>query len=103
MGGHRRPGPWGFGEPERIDAGTSCRAVTPAPGPVGVHEHNSNWPVARNLAAASLRQRESPSALQEIVTGLLGPQTFGLGVLVGITENVARTVTVRRTPSDLAG
>jgi hypothetical protein len=49
------------------------------PGPIGVHEHTT----------ASLLKSQSPPALQELVAAVLGPQTFGLGVIYGAGENVA--------------
>jgi hypothetical protein len=87
MAGYRRPGSSGFGDNlEDIDAGTSCRASTPAPRPVGICEPNAA-PTGSGAFAA-----QSASALQELVIGLLGPQTFGLGIIYGAGENVAGSI-----------
>jgi hypothetical protein len=110
MAGQRQPGSWGL-EPTAvvIDEGTSIRFETPTPGPVGgpVHastpEHANSGDTSLvgiaaetinslNDAVASFRRSESWAKLQPIVFQVVGHQSFGLGVVYGIGENVISSV-----------
>jgi hypothetical protein len=102
-----------LGHDEPIDEGTSCRAATPAPGPVP-DVLGPRWLTAQPAASSIGRNDpaghrdlgptvetfppgDSTSALEQYVLRLLGPQTFGLGVLYGMGENVAgRVIDVSR-------
>ena len=111
MAGQRQPGSWGL-EPTAvvIDEGTSIRFETPAPGSVGGTGDAKISPGAAspadtslagiaadtlnglNDAIASFRRSESWAKLQPIVFHVVGHQSFGLGVVYGIGENVIGSV-----------
>ena len=110
MAGQRQPGSWGL-EPTAvvIDEGTSIRFETPTPGPVGGSGPAQISPAAGsadsglvgiaadtlnslNDAIASFRRSESWAKLQPIVFQVVGHQSFGLGVVYGIGENVIGSV-----------
>ena len=110
MAGQRQPGSWGL-EPTAvvIDEGTSIRFETPTPGPVGGSGSAKISPAAGaadsglvgiaadtlnslNDAIASFRRSESWAKLQPIVFQVVGHQSFGLGVVYGIGENVIGSV-----------
>jgi hypothetical protein len=110
MAGQRQPGSWGLEPtPVVIDEGTSIRFKTPTPGPVG-GPVRATIPEQGNLAdttlvgiaaetidslndaVASFRQSESWAKLQPIVFQIVGHQSFGLGVVYGIGENVIGSV-----------
>jgi hypothetical protein len=95
MGGSRQPGPWGWeASANSIDEGTMSLVRTPAPGSL---RDDPRWTVApqkvsslddvRN-AIAEFRSSDSWASLQPIVFSIVGPETFGLGVVVGMGENV---------------
>ncbi len=95
MGGSRRPGFWGSEDDDPIDQGTSCLATSPAPGTSLAQRPTRTPAPAASKAASSTSQPAIPaasSALKELVVALIGPQTFGIGVTVGIAENIARSV-----------
>lgn len=113
MAGARQPGPWGLEpNPLPIDDGTSCRAPSPTPGPIGVNdrwsqlsEQNSRHGLGTFLvqpasgavvdlktAVADFRRSERWSQLQPVAFQLLGQQSFGLGVAYGLGENVVGSV-----------
>jgi hypothetical protein len=110
MAGQRQPGSWGL-EPTAvvIDEGTSIRFGTPTPGPVGgpvqatIPGHGNPPDTSLvgiaaetinslNDAVASFRRSESWAKLQPIVFQVVGHQSFGLGVVYGIGENVIGSV-----------
>jgi hypothetical protein len=111
MAGQRQPGSWGL-EPTAavIDEGTSILFETPPPGPVGGTVGAKIGPEQRpspdttltgiaadaisslNDAVASFRRSESWAKLQPIVFQVVGHQSFGLGVVYGIGENVIGSV-----------
>ena len=111
MAGQRRPGSWGL-DPTAvsIDEGTSIRFETPPPGSVGGMVGTRIAPEQRipadntfvgaaadavtslNDAVASFRRSESWAKLQPIVFQVVGHQSFGLGVVYGIGENVIGSV-----------
>ncbi|HYR88478.1 MAG TPA: GH-E family nuclease [Terriglobia bacterium] len=107
MAGQRRPGPQGLdGNPGPIDEGTLCRAETPPPGPIRDDHRFGVLPVQGPAAITSLvgnasagleqishaladfRRGGSWATVQPLVFALVGPQTFGLGVIFGMGENV---------------
>src|SRR5262245_44447652 len=109
MAGARQPGPWGLEpNPLPIDDGTSCRAPSPTPGPIGVNDRWTRSPGPSSpggagsfcfdrtsqtvdglkIAIADFRRSEGWSTLQPIAFQLLGQQSFGLGVVYGFGENI---------------
>lgn len=113
MAGSRPPGSLGLEPgPAPIDDGTSCRAASPPPGSTGVYQRWNAPPVPRtarapsaslvnrasdsvgdlNTAIADFRRSERWSTLQPAAFHLLGQQSFGLGVVYGIGENVVGSV-----------
>jgi hypothetical protein len=105
MAGSRRPGSWGSEGDDRIDPGTSCLARTPVPGasldipgprvPSVSTPTTSPQPQERKQSTPSTLS--TSSGVRDLVVTLIGPQTFGIGVTVGVAENVARSIV------DLAG
>ena len=107
MAGQRRPGSWGVGNDAPIDDGTTCLGASPAPGPIGVDGQSSVPRSSRSSAAftsfagsastnfdalsravADVQRSDGWTRLQPLVVSLLGPQTFGLGVVYGMGENL---------------
>jgi hypothetical protein len=106
MAGSRPPGSWGLeANPLSIDDGTLCRAPSPTAGSVGIDPPRN---IARDAGTfgdraletiddltttvADFRRSERWSRLQPIAFQLLGQQSFGLGVVYGVGENVIGSV-----------
>jgi hypothetical protein len=88
VAGHRRPCPFGSDGEEAIDDGTLCLITTPAPG-LTSHEHSL---AHADHSLTQIATTESLSALQRLAITYLGQQSFGLGVIYGMGENVVDSV-----------
>jgi hypothetical protein len=95
MAGQRLPQSSGLASiADAIDTGTTCLARTPAPGSVG----STSEPAPAQAGIGSLsdvataidefRRSDNWASLQPIVYAIVGPQSFGLGVVYGMGENL---------------
>src|SRR5262245_14265692 len=97
MAGHNKRGSTDPHHSAPIDSGTMCLATTPRSGSIGQSDLIAPGPVSigNNIeslekAIADFRRSDQWASLQPIVFAVLGNETFGLGVNVGILENSAR-------------
>jgi hypothetical protein len=94
MAGEQAPGTWGFDRVPFIDEGTMCRAATPLPGTVREERRAIAAPFEigsiddLRKAITQFRASDHWRSLQPIVYAVVGPQSFGLGVVYGMGENI---------------
>lgn len=90
MSGVRNAGPTGRGPENPINDGTLVLASSAAPGTSGVLRPEADaW---YESALRRLTQIDAVGELEELATALLGPSSFGVGVVVGMGEALVNTV-----------